>query len=350
MEHGISFSRHDDRSAATIVFKDKKRFDLKVIGQYPLDKEWQRKEYVRDIIERGIDRLCFIPIFDSDDKPYCMFSLYLMPSDNIDVVKIKDFSKLFTSLVEQIVSSSSDIENEFRRNMHEIKTSVSIIKNQMSSLSLLKNNIEFNSKKEKRLANKRFFDVYRSFNLIEKSLTIRDSRRRIEKRKISAKFIEYYENVNSISRSIINRYKRSEVQLDHFSLPENIEIRVDTTDFRMLMQNIVENAAKHSRIHSSIRIQSEVNTYGLVLTISNLGEISPDTVLEELWEDGVRGRLAEERAVPGQGMGMGIIRNVCTVYGIRYTFNLTPVDDVTKTNERWFRMSLTFPRRMWREK
>lgn len=350
MEKGLSFSRHEKTAAATAAFEDERIYSVKYIGKKPLDQEWMKKEYVQDLLNMGVERICFVPIYDSSGKPYCIFSFYLLPNQKFDGDKMSSFAKLFSVLVERNIDSQSSVENEFRRNIHEIKTSVSIIQNQLGSLSTMRSDISFDTKANKKLFEKKFLDVYKSFRLINKSLSTRDFRQRIEIRKKSSKTMNFYGALNSITQSIINRYNRSDVQLDHFSAPYGVKLRFDETDFRMLMQNIVENSAKHSRKNSSVRVQAETGTYGLKITVSNLCNVSPETNKNDFWEDGYRDALAIERGIPGEGVGMGIIRDICTIYGVTYNLSLTGLEDVTKTDERWFRISLTFPRRLWHKR
>ena len=105
-----------------------------------------------------------------------------------------------------------------------------------------------------------------------------------------------------------------EIQL-HPTLP----VRADASHIRLILQNLVENAAKYTPEPGSIRIIG--NTHGLssTLIVANSGPLIPEEDRETIFERFRRGNRVGEN-IRGHGLGLNIARELARAHGGDITY------------------------------
>ncbi len=120
------------------------------------------------------------------------------------------------------------------------------------------------------------------------------------------------------------------------------EVEFYEDDFRILFSNIYSNALKYAVAGSVIRTQVLEKGGQLVISIHNDVEITRDDDLIEIWKYERRGKFALSSKIPGQGIGLGLVSDICDVYEVDAwaEYTLDPAKSLTKG----FKVAFSFSR------
>ena len=106
---------------------------------------------------------------------------------------------------------------------------------------------------------------------------------------------------------ILNKLYRGRGLRIESSIPKGLTFSADRQDMQELFGNLLDNACKHAGKHVRIRIE---NVPGLVFDIEDDGPGSPQSMLDELAERGVRADEIRE----GHGLGLSIVKDIVDSY------------------------------------
>lgn len=97
-------------------------------------------------------------------------------------------------------------------------------------------------------------------------------------------------------------------------LPESIPIRADRRLLAMVLQNLIENAAKYTARGGKVRISAHMESAEVAVRIANTGKDIPEDERELIFERFRRGSDTGGN-VRGQGLGLNIAREMVRVHG-----------------------------------
>ena len=84
-----------------------------------------------------------------------------------------------------------------------------------------------------------------------------------------------------------------------------------------MIGNLLENAVKYNQQGGSIRITSEEDGEGVLLTVRNSGQEIPPDALERIFEPFYRVDQSRSREVGGSGLGLAIVKSIVQLHGGR---------------------------------
>jgi signal transduction histidine kinase len=97
---------------------------------------------------------------------------------------------------------------------------------------------------------------------------------------------------------------------------------VDPMRVRQAVDNLLDNAIRHSRPGAQIRVDATVSGDIATITVENSGSGFPDDILPQAFEPFVRGERQHDRrgadgahAARGAGLGLTIVRAVAEAHG-----------------------------------
>jgi signal transduction histidine kinase len=102
------------------------------------------------------------------------------------------------------------------------------------------------------------------------------------------------------------------------------DISADPEKFRLILQNLLENALKYTPQGGQIRITLESRPGSILLKISDTGIGIPIEAQEHLFEKFFRADNAKRFVANGSGLGLYIIKRIVESHGGSITFESTP--------------------------
>jgi two-component system heavy metal sensor histidine kinase CusS len=118
------------------------------------------------------------------------------------------------------------------------------------------------------------------------------------------------------------------------ALPEVLEARADRKAVTIILQNLVENAAKYTPDGGAVKIHAHQDGTGVTLGVANTGPgLSPDD-RERIFERFHRGPVVGEN-IRGHGLGLSIARELARAHGGEL--------QVTDAPAGWIEFSLRLP-------
>lgn len=102
----------------------------------------------------------------------------------------------------------------------------------------------------------------------------------------------------------------------HFNcdLPITCRYRITSNDFRSLVHNLVENAAKYSPADSPIEVSLQKATDHLVLTVADQGSGITPANREKIFDRFYREDESHASSIPGSGIGLAIVKAIIEKY------------------------------------
>ena len=97
-------------------------------------------------------------------------------------------------------------------------------------------------------------------------------------------------------------------------IPNSLTVRADRRLISMVIQNLVENAAKYTRDGGSIRVTAGRDGIGVFVRVGNSGETISDEEAHRIFDRFRRGSSMGGH-VAGHGLGLNIARELARVHG-----------------------------------
>jgi signal transduction histidine kinase len=108
------------------------------------------------------------------------------------------------------------------------------------------------------------------------------------------------------------------------SIDPTIPARADPRRIRLILQNLVENAAKYTPDPGLIRLMGSSDGRTSTLTVANSGPLIPLEDRETIFERFRRGKSVGEN-IRGHGLGLNIARELARAHGGDISYH--PTDD-----------------------
>ncbi len=98
-------------------------------------------------------------------------------------------------------------------------------------------------------------------------------------------------------------------------LPPTADVAGDGFRLRQAFDNILSNAIKYTPAGGTIRVSGEVSPDDVILRFADSGIGIHSDDLTRVFDPYFRARTARENAIPGTGLGMGIVRGIVEEQG-----------------------------------
>ncbi|NMG28484.1 ATP-binding protein [Aromatoleum evansii] len=109
------------------------------------------------------------------------------------------------------------------------------------------------------------------------------------------------------------------------AIPGDAAFRGEEQDLQEMLGNLIDNACKWAR--ASVGVSATVRAGELVVTVDDDGPGLPPEAREAVFARGMRA----DEAVPGSGLGLGIVRDLAQLYGGRIELGQAPAGGLRAT-------------------
>ena len=341
-EYQIKYDIGKSLTVSTRIFRDSTAVTGK-LGVPPFDENWLSKEHTSGLRNLGVTDIALIPIFSKKGPPIASLSLYSTDAFEIsDTEFLNDFSKYFSILWENSHLKVEEVRLEKSLLRHEIVGDISVAKTAVDKLErFLERSIS-----DSMLASTDVFfsDIRSKVESIEASLRDSGIFDRAHVNRNNNTFSSLRDEINSTLQPLISGIPRSILSLDSIYYPRSdLDLRIAPGDLGHIIRNIVENALKYSASRSSIKIEIAEREGSVSLTVSNISRKMPPQEWDAIWGARVRGRDEAVSDIPGTGLGLFVVAELCKIYGFSYRFWQDPFSR-DESNLAWSRVRITFPK------
>ena len=99
---------------------------------------------------------------------------------------------------------------------------------------------------------------------------------------------------------------------------EGGEVRFDRGQFTQVVSNLLDNAIRHARAQTQVRVSCEARGARQRVLIENAGEPIPAEELPKIWDRYHRAPRTGEAGGLGTGLGLAIVKSILTRHGVAY--------------------------------
>ncbi|GAA6211978.1 hypothetical protein NBRC116602_17190 [Hyphomicrobiales bacterium 4NK60-0047b] len=314
-------------------------------GERPFDKNWLQKDYTRKLPNLGIQYIAIIPILDRFEQPVRILSLYFDKAPrNLPNDILFGIAGIIRATIEAIDETLRASRLERRKDRHEIMYHTRIISSKfdkiVQDITKLKSD-ENNYERVSRRAN----DISSSVRVLRQSYKSSSFKERVSDRFRNKEAIYLKKAVVDIISKTINVLKSpNELTSGEINIPNNMKINFHPDDLDMLLTQFYSNTVKYS-IPGGV-VQTKIEKSGkyrksYILTISNDIPKDREDNLNDIWKYEKRGDFASRENIEGEGLGLGMAKDICDAYGIRK--NATYEEHSSKKHTKIFKIMLELP-------
>ncbi len=236
--------------------------------------------------------------------------------ENLNITSHDEIQELANSIEKmslKLNESISNLKNFIGNASHELKTPISVI-NMVSQN--LKSNDSLSDKEKSKLYNTLIKETNEMNDLIEKLLLLS----KITYSKSSLTFEKI--NLNNLIKNILYKYELLEIEKNidmNIKIPKDTIIITDSKFFKIILENLIQNALKYSSDDEEIFIEFKNNQLSIINKINS--NIKEDSKL--LLEPFKRGSNSLGKEIDGSGLGLSIIKNILDLLNLKFNLEVT---------------------------
>ena len=106
---------------------------------------------------------------------------------------------------------------------------------------------------------------------------------------------------------ISNEFKNNNVILD---IPDNIYLKGEADYFKMVVENLIENAIKYSSVTDEVKVIVEDTNETVKISVYDNGIGIPDDEKHKVFDRFYRCKNVESNGIKGHGLGLNLVRIV----------------------------------------
>lgn len=311
------------REAVVMVGKDKKILTANSAFQKLISSQEIPVGQRLDVLIQGSAMLEFIrEIRDSGESAHNKFEVqinnvpfWLEVSAAQLSDKDNDGGEAYTLFVLNDISREKRLElmrTEFVANLsHELRTPVTIIKG--FAQTLIEDDAELDKAERLRFLDKIMANSDRLHSLLQDLLLL--SRLESTESLLQRETIHIQDFLKNFVENLSANpdLKDKEILLDLD--PEVVGVQADPLRITQVVTNLVENAYKHARGSSEIRISTRAEAEHVVLAVSDDGDGIPEKDLPYIFQRFYRVDKGRSRESGGTGLGLSIVKHIIVQHG-----------------------------------
>ena len=310
------FDIDDTKQPAHMAFNQKKvvHNDL---GEFPFDEEWLGHKYAIDLKLTGVKYIAVVPIWNSENDPFRVISLYFRSIQNFQEDFLLALGRLAGSIHESVNVRYRKLRLERRMERHEVLRHRSTVENKAKYI--------FDEAMKHIDSDEVRYQIQARYDALRSSLEIikHAGDRSTFKERVRDRFNDRYDLILSDTLfdiahgAVTDLKKKNSVTIGNINGPQDLEVSFNTNDFSILFSNLYENAAKYAFPGSAVITYIRPIKNFIRVEIRNEVHHSEDEDLVRLLDYEYRGNIARESDVSGDGIGLGIVSDICDVYDMK---------------------------------
>lgn len=314
-EDVANFHLEDDYLLARSAFAER-RVKSKVISKDKFSRHWMRKSYTQDLRVLGVKMVAVVPVLDTKGKEIAIFSLYFKNRTPLrNVAELYHSCQIQAAAIESSERANRTVMLERSKDRHETLAHVRIIARQLGKINAEMGKVS-NLLPDPNLVENVFGDAARSTEVLRQSFDRGTFSERVLLRKQYAGTVELTKFLRSAASSAIPK-KAIVPDIRIGTVPETTyAVEMYRDDLQILFSNLYLNAFKYAAPAATVRTRIEEDGAWLKVTLSNEVEAERQDDLKKIWEYEVRGEHAMGKNISGEGIGLGLVEDICRVYGI----------------------------------
>ncbi|MFO3796953.1 MAG: ATP-binding protein, partial [Anaerolineales bacterium] len=315
---GAAFSIGDKNIAANRAFENQEPI-VGLVGEDPFGEEWKKKPYTQDLQDLGITTIALVPIFDIGGDPIGLLSLYFSGDQDINLEILGGLAQLISATNEAIDKRLRVIRLERRKDRHETLANSRKILEKLNRIAVSLRSIDSRDQKQE-LMYKRVLDAQKSAKILQVSYQRYSFKERVETRHQQTEYIPLKQFLLDLQASTVSTFRVDQSILSgSVNVEGDLHLLFNESDLFILFQNLYINAAKYSVPGTSVRTSAVKDAEGnLLLRVRNDVLIEEEEDLKKIWDYEVRGTAKKVSEVAGDGIGLGLVRDICDVYAIDF--------------------------------
>ncbi|MGE7854050.1 sensor histidine kinase [Bacillus paramycoides] len=131
---------------------------------------------------------------------------------------------------------------------------------------------------------------------------------------IEVKEVHLHSFLTRITEKVKAMYEKKHIAVS-FTCPSSLSANLDEQRFEQVMMNILNNAYRHSKEHSQIKISITKKQTHIIFLIQDEGEGIPQEDLPHIFDRFYRVDKARSRATGGTGLGLSIVKEIVELHG-----------------------------------
>ncbi len=341
-EYQIKYDISTSSTVSSKIFRERTAI-VGLLGQDPFNDEWLKKEHTFGLRSLGIREIALLPIFSAKGPPIASLSLYSSKSLFVsEIAFLNEFSQFFSLLWENSHLKVEAVRLEKSLLRHEIVGDLTVLTTALAKLE--GHTSKYLSDASLPATDIFYQDIRSKISSIQASLRDSGIFDRAHINKSSNTSVDLREEINSNTQPLLFNISRRKVSLPSIFYPRNdIQIRMHPGDLGHIIRNIFENAIKYSVTGATIKVDVAERDGELHLTVSNISRILEEREWTSIWGARVRGQNEAMLNIPGSGLGLFVVAELCKIYSLGYRFWQDPIRD-ERSDLAWSRVRIQFPK------
>lgn len=193
---------------------------------------------------------------------------------------------------------------------HELRTPTTTIRG--GALTLLRRSDRLDEETRRQLLQDVADESERLHHLVEDLLTLTRAEAGIH---IAPEPLRLHRVVNKVVLDLGSRLAGCQLTVD---VPRDLPlVEADPLALEQVLHNLLENAARHSRVGARVEVTAEATAHEVVVSVLDGGPGLDPEDLERVFEPFYRSQAAIRAGVPGAGLGLAVCRRVVELQGGR---------------------------------
>lgn len=277
------------------------------------DEYWENLE-LRNHTCDNYAEIFFIILLDDRNHVRASIHLYYIKPKPVNYTNDQTqlFSDVVSNFIRILIDESERSTVERRKVGHEIARLLSDCQLKLKKLRDIANNRGIDALSRAAI---NFRDLSQSLASAKDASDNETFVEGVLKRHHASSHVNLHDQFKISSHTALSSYAKARIQIDPFP-PDFFElyILIHRIDLDLILSNVFSNAAKYSKVGSSIVTHIKQYDKEILIDIANTSSPLSIEELSDAWRYGYRGKNASGES--GGGVGLSVVSDICGVYGI----------------------------------